>query len=162
MNFHTKPAATTACDTFPLFPRTVSLSTAQGLREGILNPRSVFPPPVNGQISHITLIPPGTAHHSPLHSTVALRCSMGCPPAGEQHLNGPRAPGTQPWVCPYTPSETPPLQPKSSGSMQKRKDIMSKVLEDSRMRCWSRAGRRNHWTNSRGGKGRAVRPQELQ
>lgn len=39
-NFHTKPAATTACDTFSLFPRTVSFSTAHGLREGILTPNT--------------------------------------------------------------------------------------------------------------------------
>lgn len=38
LNFHTKPAATTACDTFSLFPRTASFSTAHGLRKGILNP----------------------------------------------------------------------------------------------------------------------------
>lgn len=80
-NFHTKPAATTACDTFSLFPRTVSFSTAHGLREGILTPntcisstcelQAVFTDPTHSSwhpLSH----PP--AQHS---SMSPQRCSEG-------------------------------------------------------------------------------------
>lgn len=100
LNFHTKPAATTACDTFSLFPRTVSFSTAHGLREGILTPNTCISSTC--ELQAVFTDPTHSSWHPlshPLHSTVPcpLRgAPRGCPTAGEQHLNGPRAPGPRP------------------------------------------------------------------
>lgn len=127
LNFHTKSAATTACDTFPLFPRTVSFSTAHGLREGVANPKNLYFLHLwiaSCHISHSSLMalvtPPCTAQlHVPsdvFHGGVpVLDNSISLSPEFQGHGLG---------VCLHTHSETPPLQPKSSGSMQKRKDIM--------------------------------------
>lgn len=127
LNFHTKPAATTVCDTFSLFPRTVSFSTAHGLREGILNP--------NIRISSTCELPVFTYHtHSSCHSLShppaqhssmsPQRCSMGVshcwrtsqwPQSSRDTASG----------CVSTPTvRLHHCSPNPLGSMQKRKDIM--------------------------------------
>lgn len=108
-----------------LFPRTVSFFTGHGLREDILNPNFLHLWIVSFYISHsflMTLLvtPPCTAQfHVPLdvfHGGVPLlENSISMAPELQGHGLG---------VCLYTHNETPALQPKSSGSMQKRKDIM--------------------------------------
>lgn len=93
LNLHTKPAATTACDTFPFFLRTVSSSTAHGLREGVWNPTVLWIASCHIPHSFLTALvtPPCTAQFH-----VPSDAPRGCPSAGQQHLNAPRAPGTHP------------------------------------------------------------------
>lgn len=126
LNFQTKPAATTACDTFSLFPRRVSFSPAHGLREGTLNPNicisSTCELPVFTDHTHSSWHP--LSHPPAQHSSMSpQRCSMGVSHCWRTAM-APELQGHGLGVCLHTHSETPPLHPKSSGSVQKRKDIV--------------------------------------
>lgn len=146
-----------------LFPRTVSFFTGHGLREDISNPHFLHLWIASFHVSHSFLMT--LLAIAPLHSTAPcpLRCvPWGCPTAGEQHLNGPRVPGTRPWGVSLYTHRLQHCSPNPLAACKRERTLWGKVLQKGRTRCWSGAGRRNHWTNSSRGKGRGVRPQELQ
>lgn len=166
LNFQTKPAATTACDTFSLFPRRVSFSPAHGLREGILNPNicisSTCELPVFTDHTHSSWHP--LSHPPAQHSSMSpQRCSMGVSHCWRTASQWPQSSRATASGCVSTPTvRLHHCIPNPLAACKRERTLWGKVLEDGRRRCWSGAGRRNHWTNSSGGKGRGVRPQELQ